>query len=151
MKKTRLFLLILLSLMVLGGCVGESVNQVASGKEKIEYTAKATSITLTSSQASLRLYDLYQSPLAYGTPGWEEDFYANKKTVDDGYEEAKKMNVPQGMEESHQKLLSVLRETTAVNDKVERGLKTGEKLTGSVVKEFAEVVELYRSVTSLFQ
>ena len=151
MKKITLFLLVLSALMVLGGCVEDTVNQVAEGKEKVEYVAKATNLAVTSSNATLELYNLYQSPLEYGTASWKEDFYANKEIVDDNYQKASNMNVPNGMEENHQKLLSVMEKTMSVNDTVDSGLQAGEKLTDSAVKEFAEVVELYQNVTSLFE
>lgn len=151
MKKITLFLLVLSALMVLGGCVEDTVNQATEGKEKVEYVAKATNLAVTSSNATLELYNLYQSPLEYGTASWKEDFYANKEIVDDNYAEASDMNVPNGMEENHQKLLSVMEKTMSVNDTVDSGLQAGEKLTDSAVKELDEVVELYQNVTSLFE
>lgn len=150
MKKITLFLLILSSLMILGGCVEETVNQVTEGKEKVEYVAKATNLAITSSNATLELYNLYQSPLEYGSASWEESFYQNKEIVDEAYEEASNMTVPTGMEGNHNKLLSVMEKTITVNETVDSGIQAGEKLTDSAVKEFGEVVELYQNVTSLF-
>lgn len=147
MNKIKLLLLMFSALMVLGGCVEDTLSQVTSGKEKVEYTAKVSTIAFTSSDATLELYSLYQSPLEYGTASWKKDFYTNKQIIEDNYEEANNMDVPRVMEKSHQKLLSVMEKGMQVNNAVDSGLKTGEKLADSTVKEFAETLELYKSYT----